>query len=212
MKKIKPEDFLCIDFVNSEPQVDKVIKGLIKSFIDSLRVDGVGPDERLLALRWEKIVRSNIGRLVDTKKTMDQFIRYSILKAQSGSGTGPEMDKDLHRIRHFLRNEGEKYYDPKYDDGDIYNKKDFNVVKNLMIPGLCKDLIDFDEKNYWDRMKYCSECKKVFVTKTRRVQNFCSDRCRFRYHNRERIKSGNHKIYMRNWREKIERSSVNTQI
>ena len=202
MKKIEIPKFLCIDFVNSKFPEDKVIKGLVKSFIRKLKGDEERFDERPLTMRWEKIVGSRKEYLVEIKKVMKQFIHYSILNSQSGSGTEPEMNVDFNRIRHYLRNKAEKYNDPEYDPGDIYHKINFDVVNNLMIPGLCWDLIEFDKKNYWDRMIYCSECEKVFITRTLRIQNFCSPKCRFRYHNREKVKSGRHKIYMKEWRAK----------
>jgi NAD-dependent dihydropyrimidine dehydrogenase PreA subunit len=55
-----------------------------------------------------------------------------------------------------------------------------------------------------DRKKLnpCDECHKFYISKSIRKQRFCSDKCRLAWHNRKRIKSGEHAKYKR--RKRIE--------
>lgn len=206
MKKIKDSRFLCIDFVNSNPFQDKTIEGLIKTFIFYLKEKGEKFDERSLALQWKEIVRREIEELKRIQDCMKQFIEYSISKSQ----TSTESDENFRKAKNLLLSETEKYHYPQFEYLAIL-ERDFNVVKNLMVPGLCYHLIEFDRENYWDRVIYCKQCHKIFIRKTDRSQKFCSDRCRFRYHNKEKVRSGEHRAYMRNWRAERAINSVNTK-
>lgn len=47
------------------------------------------------------------------------------------------------------------------------------------------------------RLKSCQECQKFYISKTLRESKFCSDHCRLKYHNRQRIESGENAEYKR---------------
>jgi hypothetical protein len=63
-----------------------------------------------------------------------------------------------------------------------------------------------EDKFLYFRSRVCKECNKSFRPKTLREQWFCSNRCRFKYHNTNRIKSGKHARYVKQWREKKKES------
>jgi hypothetical protein len=46
------------------------------------------------------------------------------------------------------------------------------------------------------KLKKCRECKKFYISKSL-SSKYCSDKCRMAYHNRKRIKSGEHARYKR---------------
>jgi len=72
------------------------------------------------------------------------------------------------------------------------------VCHALMV--LTEDKFDYFET------RLCRECNEPFSPKTLREQSFCSNRCRFKYHNADRIKSGKHARYVKQWREKKKES------
>ena len=63
---------------------------------------------------------------------------------------------------------------------------------------LVKHILADEKREY---VRKCEECKRFYISKTRRERKFCSDKCRLKLHNRERIKSGEHAAYKRKKRK-----------
>jgi hypothetical protein len=73
----------------------------------------------------------------------------------------------------------------------------YMLEKDQLLLDVTYCLIQF--LKYEDRRKVrrCDECGEFYISKTLRESKFCSDPCRFRSYNRERIKSGKAKEYKR---------------
>ncbi len=64
-------------------------------------------------------------------------------------------------------------------------------------------LIEFFRiKDSYKSIKICDECRNFYISKIIRPQRFCSSKCRLKWNNRKRIKSGEHKEYKRQKRKK----------
>jgi hypothetical protein len=69
-----------------------------------------------------------------------------------------------------------------------------------------KTIIIYDLINFWidenlrKRLHQCRGCNKFYISKTLRFSIWCSDKCRLKYHNTLRIKSGKQAAFMRNKR------------
>ena len=70
---------------------------------------------------------------------------------------------------------------------------------SLMKGELFRDLMGLYRGDCWNRIIRCPKCNKFFVAKTVRPQRFCSDECRWNYHNKEKRATGAHTQYMRKY-------------
>lgn len=53
------------------------------------------------------------------------------------------------------------------------------------------------------RLRLCPNCEKIFLQKNSRKKRFCTDGCRFRFHNRIRVENGQQASYMRERRKML---------
>lgn len=79
------------------------------------------------------------------------------------------------------------------DNGGENHGRFFEFVYAIVGYSLLEFLLHNDRR----KLNYCDECDNVYISKSIRKQRFCSDRCRLAWHNRKRIKSGEHAKYKR---------------
>ena len=78
-----------------------------------------------------------------------------------------------------------KEFDSLKDDPKIHENKIVRI-RNL----IATELVNFLCSPEWKNLRQCKECSNFWLARTNRVQQYCSDRCRIKYHNRARSKSG----------------------
>jgi hypothetical protein len=92
-----------------------------------------------------------------------------------------------------------QYYKPPTEQDE--NRNYFMVgAKNLdaYISAIYHFFVEFLKPfNNINRFHHCKNCNKYFISQTKRKAIFCSKKCRQDWHNKERIKSGEHAKYKR---------------
>jgi len=76
----------------------------------------------------------------------------------------------------------------------------FEQLPGYILTALSLDVVSLSKDGYWDHVFSCKQCGKFYRLKTRRKHPYCSDGCRYRWHNVVRNRTGEHKRYMREWR------------
>ena len=86
--------------------------------------------------------------------------------------------------------------------------KDHGFWETLLRQHLAYFFIEYlKSENSVQCLRQCKECNKFFVSKTKRPQKYCSDKCRLSHHNKKRIESGEHAAYKRKKRKEGARES-----
>jgi hypothetical protein len=216
MKKVQNKKILCIDFLNSDPTDMKMVNSLVESLSSSVSENcwlgkpGYHHKKmvikkligRVSAHREElRKIHRNIGLFLKSFINSNNPSFYNSIisdaqqelkKLESWTRADFMPVKRIYRIGRF---KGYIFTDKK----TVYRPHD--VITAMIEPFLISDLRHLYENGYWNRIKNCLECDKFFISKTLRNQLFCSNKCRFKYHNKEKVISGHHKDYMKQWRE-----------
>jgi hypothetical protein len=231
MKKIENK-LLCLEFLNSKGFDNKIINSLVgRIFLIAGKNSWLcGNKYRKNKVSWIFSRRIRI-RQEDLKKLQESmisllrnfinfpnnpdflnFINYKI----------PEYKQKLEILKLGTRTDflGKKWvWRAKRRFGLVFKHTvrgpvgpQYDIINDIIEPLLFIDLAQIEENGYRNRVKNCFECDIFFITKTQRQQLFCSDKCRFYYHNSKKIKSGNHRNYMKEWRAKNKNRYMNTQI
>ncbi len=81
--------------------------------------------------------------------------------------------------------------------GPVFN------IPDMYLDDVIKPVVFWDIREFFsheEKLLYfhiCETCQRVFISKSRRKQRFCSDWCRYYFHNRKAIRTGKHAKYMR---------------
>ncbi len=94
--------------------------------------------------------------------------------------------KELSPDEEWHRREG---FELPFEHYDGYFRFSLNHVVSVGLIELLRD----DRR----KLKICSECNRFYATNTIRKSKFCSDKCRLKWHNRKRIRSGEAAAYKR---------------
>jgi hypothetical protein len=199
MKKIEIPRFMSFGFVNKDLSSIKTVKGLTKSFTRVLEISDRDPFSiRLMGEIYEE--EEDLRRL---QKLMIQFVELSIKRFQRSNS----IDKEYDKIKGVISDESSKFKlfgDSRWSYREAILESKGNIVKDLVIPGLCYDFMEFkkysDRHGYWGRIKKCLECHRFFIRKTDRYALYCSKMCRDRNRQRKKVKSGEWAKYMKEWR------------
>lgn len=138
---------------------------------------------------------SQVSRVPQVEETHARLVNLltSIIKNQS--------IEDGENLRFFLQeyNSSERFPIFILEGGKIVKAQAMLVQPSVFA---IHNFVEFLASQNLKKIKKCPSCGKFFVAKRARKDNkYCSPRCRLAFHNRERIKSGKAKEYMKNGRK-----------
>ena len=151
---------------------------------------------------------SNYAKVIGPLKSFDQY-RLRLKKVLDGILKGNNLYEDSFfveffrkheniRPRIFLGKDGEIVEKPLFQENSFLDIRPFSKPKPyLKVIDFCTVEFLMPARNT-KLIHLCEECRDFFISKTvRAVQphRFCSDRCRLKLHNRERIKSGKNREF-----------------
>jgi hypothetical protein len=198
MKKIEDTSFFCIDFVNCDLSEDGRIDSLVKPFLDypgyfvKCDMANYGISHRNPS-RWRGSLLKNIETLKKMQEWVVDFVDRSIDYIQSNQ------TEDGETVKWSILKKVNRLGNPFF--GSVSDR-----VTNFVTYELFETLKHLYGGDCWYRIISCSKCNKFFVARTVRTQRFCSDKCRWNYHNKEKRVTGKHTEYMRkylpDWRKR----------
>jgi hypothetical protein len=182
---------LVTRFINSNLSARESVNTFISDILDYLESSGFtysSKSRKYHAHLWIRKVYLQIEKLKKFRREIASFVRYI---------SNPRCnftDKEYYKLqRDLILRKAETISKRKYVDS--FSPKELMSIVCGALMLLTQDKFPFF------RPRLCKECKKSFRPKTLRDQWFCSDKCRFKYHNTNRIQSGKHSQYMKKWRE-----------
>ncbi|MDY6987956.1 MAG: hypothetical protein SWQ30_07845 [Thermodesulfobacteriota bacterium] len=149
--------------------------------------------------KWQSLLRSwghsyRIGERVRTTGNLERMLTeasHCVSMELELGNNGPE--------KRFYVNTTDLFKGKALADTE---EVDFRFVFVDFMSGIAGySLAEFLTKNDRRKLKRCKECGVFFKSKTTRKADFCSDPCRWNWHNRTRIESGEAREYKRKRRQ-----------
>ena len=198
--------------IKTEPRLKQAARRLVKSYVNTDFSDG----SALLNLLTDTVNYLEFNNIKVKSQLNLESLQQSLVSQGGDFYYNRRIKKEITPFVNYVLNPNSDFRDNKtfkyFKRHILYAEKrtifipfflSRNPIREILNPTFYYALKVISEDKF---LKYrgisCKECNKRFLPKTLRNQSFCSNGCRYKFHNSVRGKSGEHTDYMKTWRQK----------